>query len=105
MDGLSSRKEVRGILYCWVQTGVIAWFRDNRQNKYATAQQFGIDRKWVQEWLNKEDSIQSYSVGETKKKYKVHIERQLLSAELNDDLAWARIFQEKLFESQSTNNF
>ena len=48
--------------------GVITWYRENGENKHATARNFGIGRKRLREWLEYEDRLRDNRVGAAKKK-------------------------------------
>ena len=52
--------------------GVLRWYQDNGANKHSTARNFGIDRKRLREWLEKEDRLRDNGVGAAKKKRKCH---------------------------------
>ena len=62
---------------------VISWYKENGENKHETSRRFGIDRKRVREWVDKEDQLRGSRVGAEKKKRKVNGGKPPLSAELD----------------------
>ena len=62
---------------------VVAWYKANGENKHATARQFGLDRKRLREWLEKEDRLREKGVGVGKKRRKLPEGGKPLSAELD----------------------
>ena len=64
---------------------MIRWYRDNGENKHAAARHFGIDRKRLREWLEK-DQLRENGVGAAKKKRKMNAGKKLLLLELDREL-------------------
>ena len=62
---------------------MLKWYHENGENKHAASREFGIDRKRVREWLDKEGSLLSNRVGSEKKKRKLNAGRDPLSVELD----------------------
>ena len=62
---------------------VVTWYKANEENKHATARQFGLDRKCLREWLEKEDRLRVKGVGIGKKRRKLHEGGTPLSTELD----------------------
>ena len=72
---------------------MLRWYQDNGENKHATARNFGIDRKRLREWLEKEDRLRDNRVGAAKKKRKLNAGKEPLSLEL--DKAVLRFLEEE----------
>ena len=62
---------------------MLKWYHENGEDKHAASREFGIDRKRVREWLDKEDSLLSNQVGSAKKKRKLNAGKDPLSVELD----------------------
>ena len=62
---------------------VVAWYKANGETKHATARQFGLDRKRLREWLEKEDRLREKGVGVGKKRRNLHEGGKPLSTELD----------------------
>ena len=73
--------------------GLLRWYQDNGENRHPTARNFGIDRKRLREWLEKEDRLRDNRVGAAKKKRKLNPGKEPLSLEL--DKAVLRFLEEE----------
>ena len=73
--------------------GLLHWYKNNGENKHATARNLGIDRKRLREWLEKEDRLRDNRVGAAKKERKLNAGKEPLSLEL--DKAVLRFLEEE----------